>query len=54
MAISPIKVDYNPDLCIDDPHRAGPENLNNLCGQLVVARGPLVGAFVWNPTNLDA
>jgi hypothetical protein len=33
----------NLDLCTDNPHRAGPENLNNPCGQLVVARGPLVG-----------
>ncbi len=26
----------------DNPHRGGPENLNNLCGQLVMARWPLV------------
>jgi len=66
MAISPIKVEdrlnirrhspqwVNLDLCTDDPHRVGPENLNNLCGQLVVARGPLAGTFVSNPTSLNA
>jgi hypothetical protein len=58
MAISRIEVEdsckikrYSPqwdnlDLCTDTPHRAGPENLNNLWGQVMVARGPLVGVSV--------
>ena len=58
MAISPIELEDrfkirrhspqwdNLDLCKDNPHRAGPEDLSNLCGQLVVARGSLVGGFV--------
>jgi hypothetical protein len=35
----------NLDLCTDNHHRAVPENLNNLRGQLVVTTGPLVGVF---------
>ena len=57
MAISPIELEDRfkirrhshqwdkLDLCTDNPHRMGPENLSSLCRQLVVARGPLVEVF---------
>ena len=38
----------------DNPHRAGPENLSNLCEYSMVVRWPFwVGVWLLNPTNQD-